>query len=299
MITRVTTQMSMAAATARLQAGAAKLAQLTDQATTLKNIGKPSDDPVGTASAMQVRKEQAANAQYTRNADDAVGWLANTDSALGDVYSVLSKVRDLTVQAANTGTMSDTDRDAYVTQFQALAADLATSANATYGTRSVFAGSSTAAVAYDAGTPSAPGSGWASATAPVDRRIGDGTTLRVDTPGTDVFGSGSSSVFSMIDSIVSDLQNGVNVNPRLNDVDAHIATVRGVQADVGVRHAAALTAQSSLASGAVSLESRRSSIEDKDLAKAVLDLQVQQTNYQAALAVTAKVLQPTLMDYLS
>jgi len=25
---------------------------------------------------------------------------------------------------------------------------------------------------------------------------------------------------------------------------------------------------------------------------------VQQTNYQAALAVTAKVLQPTLMDYL-
>ncbi|MFJ3383056.1 MULTISPECIES: flagellar hook-associated protein FlgL [unclassified Curtobacterium] len=293
MITRVTTQMSMAAATTRLQAGAAKLAQLTDQATTLRNIGKPSDDPVGTASAMQVRKEQAANAQYTRNANDAVGWLANTDSALGDVYSVLSKVRDLTVQAANTGTMSDTDRDAYVTQFQALAADLASSANASYGTRSVFAGSSTAATAYD------PATGWASATAPVERRIGDGTTLRVDTAGTDVFGSGSSSVFSMIDSIVSDLQNGVNVNPRLNDVDAHIATVRGVQADVGVRHAAALAAQSSLASGAVSLESRRSSIEDKDLAKAVLDLQVQQTNYQAALAVTAKVLQPTLMDYLS
>ncbi|MDQ8046282.1 MAG: flagellar hook-associated protein FlgL, partial [Patulibacter sp.] len=212
MITRVTTQMSMAAATGRLQAGAAKLAQLTEQATTLKNIGKPSDDPVGTASSMQVRKEQAANAQYTRNANDAVGWLANTDSALGDVYSVLSKVRDLAVQAANSGTMSDTDRDAFVTQFQALKGDLAASANATYGARSVFAGSSTSSTAYD------PATGWAPSTATVDRRIGDGTTVRVDTSGAAVFGSGSTSVFSMIDSIVGDLQNGVNVNPRINDV---------------------------------------------------------------------------------
>jgi flagellar hook-associated protein 3 FlgL len=277
-IARVTTQMSMAAATNRLQAGAAKLAQLTEQATTLKNIGKPSDDPVGTASAMQVRKEQAANAQFTRNADDAASWLATTDSALGDVYSVLAKARDLTVQAANTGSMSDTDRDAFVTQLRALSADLAASANTKYGSRSVFAGSSS--------------------TATVDRRIGDGSSVRVDTSGQAVFGTGSTSVFAAIDSIVTDLQNGVNVNPRLNELDAHLTTVRGVQADVGVRHASALTAQSSLKSSSVDLEARRSSVEDKDLAKAVLDLQLQQTNYQAALAVTAKVLQPTLMDYL-
>ena len=292
MITRVTTQMSMTAASARLQAGAAKLAQLTDQATTLKNIQRPSDDPVGTASSMQVRKEQAAAAQYTRNANDAVGWLATTDSTLSSVYSVLNSVRDLTVQAANSGTMSDTDRDAFITQFQSLKTELESKANATYGTRSVFAGSSTAATAYD------PATGWATARTDVTRRNGDGTTVRVDTSGAAVFGSGSSSVFSMIDSIVGDLQNGVNLNPRINDVDAAISTVRGVQADVGVRHAAALSAQDSLKSATVSLENRRAGIEDKDLAKAVLDLQVQQTNYQAALAVTAKVLQPTLMDYL-
>jgi flagellar hook-associated protein 3 FlgL len=291
-IARVSTQMSMAAATNRLQAGAAKLAQLTEQATTLKNIGKPSDDPVGTASAMQVRKEQAANAQFTRNADDAASWLATTDSALGDVYSVLAKARDLTVQAANTGSMSDTDRDAFVTQLRALSADLAASANTKYGSRSVFAGSTTAPTAFD------PATGWASSTATVDRRIGDGASVRVDTSGQAVFGTGSTSVFAAIDSIVTDLQNGVNVNPRLNELDAHLTTVRGVQADVGVRHASALTAQSSLKSSSVDLEARRSSVEDKDLAKAVLDLQLQQTNYQAALAVTAKVLQPTLMDYL-
>ncbi|MCS6582450.1 MULTISPECIES: flagellar hook-associated protein FlgL [Curtobacterium] len=292
MITRVTTQMSMAAASARLQAGAARVAELTDQATTLRAIQKPSDDPVGTASSMQVRKEQAAAAQYSRNANDAAAWLATTDSALSSVYSVLNNVRDLTVQAANSGTMSDTNRDAFVTQFRSLKADLEARANTTYGTRSVFAGSSTAAAAYD------PATGWATAGTDVSRRIGDGTTVRVDTAGTSVFGSGDDSVFAVIDSIVNDLQNGVNVNARINDVDGALGTVRGAQADVGIRHAAALTAQDSLKSAAVSLESRRAAIEDVDLAKAVLDLQVQQTNYQAALAVTAKVLQPTLMDYL-
>ncbi|MCS5506314.1 flagellin [Curtobacterium flaccumfaciens pv. flaccumfaciens] len=292
MITRVTTQMSMAAASARLQAGAARVAELTDQATTLRAIQKPSDDPVGTASSMQVRKEQAAAAQYSRNANDAAAWLATTDSALSGVYSVLNNVRDLTVRAANSGTMSDTDRDAFVTQFRSLKADLEARANTTYGTRSVFAGSSTAAVAYD------PATGWAASGTDVSRRVGDGTTVRVDTTGTAVFGSGDDSVFGMIDSIVSDLQNGVNVNARIGDVDTALGTVRGAQADVGVRHAAALAAQDSLKSATVSLESRRADIEDVDLAKAVLDLQVQQTNYQAALAVTAKVLQPTLMDYL-
>ncbi|WP_027465504.1 flagellin N-terminal helical domain-containing protein [Curtobacterium sp. UNCCL17] len=292
MITRVTTQMSMAAASARLQAGAARVAELTDQATTLRAIQKPSDDPVGTASSMQVRKEQAAAAQYSRNANDAAAWLATTDSALSGVYSVLNNVRDLTVRAANSGTMSDTDRDAFVTQFRSLKADLEARANTTYGTRSVFAGSSTAAVAYD------PATGWAASGTDVSRRVGDGTTVRVDTTGTAVFGSGDDSVFGMIDSIVSDLQNGVNVNARIGDVDTALGTVRGAQADVGVRHAAALAVQDSLKSATVSLESRRADIEDVDLAKAVLDLQVQQTNYQAALAVTAKVLQPTLMDYL-
>ncbi|QQD77529.1 flagellar hook-associated protein 3 [Curtobacterium sp. YC1] len=292
MITRVTTQMSMAAASARLQAGAARVAEATEQATTLRAVQKPSDDPVGTASSMQVRKEQAAAAQYTRNANDAVGWLATTDSALSSVYSVLNRVRDLTVQAANTGTMSDTDRDAFVTQFRSLAADLEARANTTYGTRSVFAGASTAATAYD------PATGWAASGTDVTRRVGDDTTVRVDTPAAAAFGSGASSVFAVVDSIVSDLQNGVNVNARIGDVDQALGTLRGAQADVGVRHAAALGAQESLKSTTVSLENRRAGIEDVDLAKAVLDLQVQQTNYQAALAVTAKVLQPTLMDYL-
>jgi flagellar hook-associated protein 3 FlgL len=46
------------------------------------------------------------------------------------------------------------------------------------------------------------------------------------------------------------------------------------------------------------LEARRADIEEVDMGKAFLELQLQQTNYSAALAVTAKVLPQSLMDFL-
>jgi flagellar hook-associated protein 3 FlgL len=47
-----------------------------------------------------------------------------------------------------------------------------------------------------------------------------------------------------------------------------------------------------------SLEAQRAGAEDVDLAQVILDLKTQEVTYQSALAVTARVLQPTLMDFL-
>jgi flagellar hook-associated protein 3 FlgL len=48
----------------------------------------------------------------------------------------------------------------------------------------------------------------------------------------------------------------------------------------------------------LSVTSQLSDIEDVDLPKAIMELQIQQTSYQAALAATAKVIQPSLIDFL-
>ena len=49
MLTRITNQMMMASAQRNLQSSSAQLALRQDQASTLKAINRPSDDPVGTA----------------------------------------------------------------------------------------------------------------------------------------------------------------------------------------------------------------------------------------------------------
>lgn len=293
MLTRVTTQMTMAAAQRNLQAGSARVATLQDQASSLKNISKPSDDPAGTGSAMAVRSRQAATAQYTRNTQDATGWLATTDSTLADVSDLVNKVRDLTVQGANSGALAPSAREAIAAQISSLKSDLLQTANTRYAGRAVFAGDAVDGVAVAAdGTPTP-------IAASTTRRIADGTAVRVDTDGSAVFGSGTGSVFTLLDGIAADLRNGVDVAPRLTQIDARLTAVQAAQGDVGSRHAQVLRAQSSLATTASTLEAQRSGIEDRDIAKSVLDLQLAQTNYQAALAVTAKVIRPTLMDYLS
>jgi flagellar hook-associated protein 3 FlgL len=46
------------------------------------------------------------------------------------------------------------------------------------------------------------------------------------------------------------------------------------------------------------LDAQKMGIEKADLGSVILDLKLQETNYQVALAATARVLQPTLMDFL-
>ena len=97
---------------------------------------------------------------------------------------------------------------------------------------------------------------------------------------------------------MSDLRSGVNVGVRLGEIDDRMGVVVGERAEAGVRQAQILQAEEALLKESGSLEARRSGIEDLDLAKVVLDMKVQEVAYQSALAVTARVLQPTLMDFL-
>jgi flagellar hook-associated protein 3 FlgL len=132
----------------------------------------------------------------------------------------------------------------------------------------------------------------------VQRRLDAGTSVRVDSDGAKAFGNGPDSVFALVDNIVADLRSGTNVGPRLNELDARIEALSSERATVGTHHAQLLRAEETNLQQTVALETQRSSIEDLDLAKAVLDLQLQEMQYQASLSVTSRVLQPTLMDFL-
>ena len=70
------------------------------------------------------------------------------------------------------------------------------------------------------------------------------------------------------------------------------------QADVGTRTVRIEKAKAAAEDADLSLSSRLSEVENTDLPKATVELQLQQVAYQAALAATAKVMQPSLLDFL-
>lgn len=290
---RVTDQSMALAAQRALGARQAKLASAQEAAVSGVRITRPSDDPAGTADALRVRAQIAAANQDQRNISDGTGWLNTLDSALDSATGLLRQVRDAVIQGAN-GSLNQDGRNALAQQVDALRRDLLGAANTRYLGRNVFAGTSDAAAAFTDGAPptfnGAPGA--------VERRISREQTVRVDADGAATFGNGATSVFALLDAISADLRAGSNPSSRLGDLDGAMTTIVAARSDVGSRLAQLTRAAQAATDATTALEARRSGIEDIDLGKAALDLQLQHTAYQAALAVTAKVLPPSLTDFL-
>lgn len=290
---RVTNETQLAAAQYNLQLAAQELAQLDQEASTGLAITKPSDDPAGSATLLQLQRQLTRNTQFQRNAGDGTAWLATAGSALSSVNDIVTKLRDLTVQAANTATATPTSQAAIATQMQALKQSLLTFANTQYQGRNVFAGTSDAAAAYNADYSF---NGVAGAS--VQRRVGDDSTVRVDVDGSSVFGAGSNSLFALVDTISNAVTSGGPISAQLTSIDSYLAKIQGAEATVGSAQNQLTSATSALTSQATTLQASQSGIQDVDSAHVILEMQTQQVAYQTALAVTAKSIQPTLMDYL-
>lgn len=294
MLNRVTNQTMAAAAQRNLQAGQSRLAALQEKASTLQNITRPSDDPAAMADALATRASLRAADQYSNNISDGNGWLNTADEALGQATNVLNRIRDLTLQAS-TGSINEAAKEVIAAELEGLNKDLLARANTKYLGRNIFAGNSDSAGAFSNGTPPVY-NGTSGST--VERRVATGQTVRVDADGGAIFGDGAGSVFALVSDVVADIRSGANPASRLAAIDERVKTVINGRAEVGTRQAQLLKAEDAVDGLRATLEAQRSNIEDADIGRVVLDLKLQETNYQVALAVTAKVLQPTLMDFL-
>ncbi|MGW9271112.1 flagellar hook-associated protein FlgL [Microbacterium sp. NPDC055599] len=292
MISRVTQSTMTQTAMRQLQANLSELARLQDQATSQKAFAAPSDDPTAAAATLALHAEQRRTEQYARNIDDGLAWVTAADSAITASTSLLSRVRDLTAQGANDGALDATAKEALAVELEGIRGELLAQANTRLLGRSVFAGTSdTAAFAADYSYSGVAGS-------EVTRRVSDAASVRVDTDGAAVFGAGDDSVFALVDRIVADLRSGTNVGPRLGDIDDRRTAMLGVQGSVGTRQSQIERAKEAAVQNSVSLESRRAAVEDVDSVEVLIRLQAQELVYRSALAVNARVLQPSLMDFL-
>ncbi len=300
MITRVTHQSTQRTSLANLQANLTKMANLQAQASSGKLITKASDDPAKAADAMALRKEERAATQFARNVQDGVSWLNTTDTALTTSVAFLQRARDLVVQGANTGAMNAESREAIAVELEGITRALAGQANTTFLGRSVFAGTADGAAFTETdGVYTFAGAGGV-----VERRVGTGTTVRVDTDGSKAFGSDTDpssadpTVFAVLSDIVATLRAGGDVASGIDKIDSRMASMLSQSASVGARTNQLTVAQENLTNKIMTLKSDISGVEDIDLAQTLIELQMQEVAYQAALGATSRVLQPSLLDYL-
>lgn len=70
-------------------------------------INRGADDPAGLIVSTRLRTEITAVSQAIRNSERAINVIATAEGALSEIQRLLIDIRDLTIEAANTGAFSD------------------------------------------------------------------------------------------------------------------------------------------------------------------------------------------------
>jgi flagellar hook-associated protein 3 FlgL len=294
---RVTERAIAGRALANLQNNISRLGVIQQQLSSGKLITRASDSPGGATEAMQYRSDIARMNQYSRNADDGLSWLNVTDGAISGVLDQVERAHELVLSGLSTGGSFGTPeaRESIALEIDDIRGSTLGLANTTYLDRPVFGGSTGTGLAY------ATDGTYAGDHGQVLRTPSNNSTVRVDTDGDSVFGgtAGTLTLFQLLDKVGQDLRNNPqNLSGDLTALDDSSKLLRAGLSSVGARTNELTQMQSSASARNIDLTQNLSGVEDIDLPKTITDLALQQTAYQAALAATARVIQPSLVDFL-
>lgn len=276
-----------------LESAQGKMDQLQNQLSSGQRITKPSDDPVGIQNAMRLKSGISSINQWKNNADEALSYMDTTDSTLGDMTSMLQRVRELTVEGAN-GALATDDRTAIAGEVDQLADQLKMMANMQVGSKYIFSGTAT-----DKELISSDGTSQANGM-PVKYEVGNNLSIDISVNGQKLFGDSVSGVFATLKTLSDDLRSGnsTGISDALTKMDTSIDNVIALRSDLGARTNRMTAVREQLDSTSFNLQKNLSNIQDADMAKTIVDFKSQENVYKAALSVGAQIIQPSLVDFI-
>jgi len=117
-----------------------------------KRINRSSDDAAGLAISSKMNAHLRGLAQAKRNAYDGVSLLQTAEGAFSEMNGLLTRMRELAVQAATGGTLVTSDRSALDQEFQALESEIDRIVNVTqYNGQTLLNGAMSSGVDFQVG----------------------------------------------------------------------------------------------------------------------------------------------------
>ena len=104
-----------------------------------KRVERPEDDAIAASNIAGIESQLADTAQFQENIQQSLSELNTVDSVFGEVTSILIRVRELAVQAAN-ASLSGDERDAIAVEVNQLLESMVQIGNSTVGGTPLFSG---------------------------------------------------------------------------------------------------------------------------------------------------------------
>lgn len=262
-----------------------------------RRIHKPGDDPVGVGYYMRYNSEINRSDVFLENANTALGYLNTMDEMMQQANDVLKRARVL-VQQASTGTTPDEARQHIAAEIRQLKEQLVMIGNSSFSGRYLFNGQKTDQRPYSLTDP---------ANDKTDRgvyylNVSPFVSVPVSISGEEIFGEAGAAdnAFRVFDEILTHLQNN-DTTELMNDlvkIDQLADRINNVWAEIGARTNRFELVKERISDQLVSLKELRSKVGDVDMAEAIVELTQRENVLQASLAVGARVMQVSLVDFL-
>lgn len=329
---RVTNQMMSKSFLKDLNRNQNYMKRINDQLTSGKEIRRPSDNPFKVARSMQLNSDINANTQYNENIKDTINWLDTTDTALEQLGNSFQRFRELMVSAGNAAYGSDEKR-AIKDEMNEKVNEIAQILNTNFDGKYIFGGSkgSTKPIGTDkniiTGNNSLHLSGNNGEVLNIDNldedvqnqinminkklavEVSQGVTMDYNVSATDILlfkdkNGASINVMDLLKDITNNVASG---NPldgakitseNLKVMDETVSNLLRIRAEVGAKQNRMESAGSQNEDQNFNLTDILSQTEDIDLAQKNIEAAVAQNVYMASLQVSAKIIQPSLLDFL-
>ena len=279
-----------------------RMDKLQAQLATGKKIQVPSDDPVVAARALKLRTDVAEIQQYQRNLKDAQSWLEITESALSDMGDIFQRVRELIV--GSDAIESPEDLQATKNEIIQLRTQLINLGNSAYAGRYIFTGFKTDQKLLDeAGNFLVD----VSNSEQIFYQIGLADSVNINVLGGDLFNSGTDITASSTGKFIQDMNELIQafddadyeaIRSMTQNFSDNLDNVLRLRADVGARINRLELTANRMMNDNTNFTRLMSENENVDMTDTIMNLKNEENVYRASLAGGARIIMPSLIDFL-
>lgn len=304
---RITERSRTAMLLRNLQTASTNMSRLYDKLATQKEVNLPSDSPSATGTIMRMNAYIDALEQTRDAVSTAQSFVNTVTDTLETSAETLLSAKILASRALN-GALSPSELQAISGEMNQLLESAIQQAGQSFDGRYLFSGNKTDTVPFSI-TRDANGKietiTYQGSSNMVEFPIGRGRTLAGSVAGDTAFDE--TGFFEGIQSLRDVLWNaaGMSESERTEAIQAGFATLSRAEADfralvgqVGARSAELDMVTQQTEGSLTRAKEALSNVQDVDMAELALALQTEQVVYEALLAVSARIMNISLMDYL-
>lgn len=299
---RVTTRLMSNSYLRNLNRQTNKVQKYQHQLSSLKEVSKPSDDPLTVSKIMDLNNSIVQNDYYQMTIEDAIDWTNVQDAALGQATNALGRIQNLIQSAAN-GTMSEEDRLAIKYNIEGEIEGFVDALNTNFGGRFVFGGQATTDKPFSISRNETTNEKvWAEYNGDknnLPREVSPGVTVNLLTDGSKLVNEDTLSTF--FDEVLTALETG-DTDKLGGDLfgraDAAYNNMVDKRAEVGAVFNRLEAAKSRNETEKLNLKSMLSNKEDIDLAEKYMEYSMEMIAYESSLQMGTRILQTNILNYL-